>query len=237
MPRPAMSTPATPPSHPPQTAPSAPQAPLKREEPDPRRYQELAPAAPDGPIDLSLLWDEAAHADAELELEVGFGRGMFLLERAAAAPGSRILGIEIKRKWAYLVAERAKKLGLTNVRVFGADARDVMARLAPDRRLARMFMHFPDPWWKKRHAKRRLNGPGMFDPAARLLRPTGQLFIQTDVEDRAAGFLDDLREHGGFDIPPEGYVLDNPFQARSNREKRAITDGLPIYRILVTRRA
>ena len=230
-----MSSPATRPSHPPKTLGSSLPPEAKREEPDPRRYQQLAPAAPDGPIDLSQLWDDGGAAD--LELEVGFGRGMFLLERSAAAPGSRILGLEIKRKWAYLVAERANKLGVRNVRVFGADARDVLARLTPDRALARMFMHFPDPWWKKRHAKRRLNGPGMFDPAARLLRPAGELFIQTDVEDRAAGFLEDLREHGGFDIPPEGYVRENPFHARSNREKRAIADGLPIYRILVTRRA
>jgi tRNA (guanine-N7-)-methyltransferase len=233
MSRPAMSSPVTPPSHPPKTLGSSLQPQTPREEPDPRRYQQLAPAAPEGAIDLSQLWDDAS---GDLELEVGFGRGMFLLERAATAPSSRILGIEIKRKWAYLVAERAKKLGLGNVRVFGADARDVLARLTPDRGLSRMFMHFPDPWWKKRHAKRRLNGPGMFDPAARLLRPAGELFIQTDVEDRAAGFLEDLREHGGFDIPAEGYVLENPFHARSNREKRAISDGLPIYRILVTRR-
>jgi len=202
-------------------------------EPDPRRYQQLAPAAPDGAIELATLWRDAG----ELELEIGFGRGMFLLERAQAAPGSRILGLEIKRKWAYLVGERAQRLGLSNVRVFGADAREVLPRLMPQACLARVFIHFPDPWWKKRHEKRRLRGPSTFDPLARLLRPGGQLFIQTDVEDRAQTFLDDVREHGGFHVPDAGFVDDNPFQARSNREKRAIADGLPIYRILVTRNA
>lgn len=206
-----------------------------REEPDPRRYVKLAPAAPEaGPIDLHSLWAERG-PEATYELEIGFGRGMFLIERAQAAPGSAVLGLEIKRKWAYLVAERAASLGLHNVRVFGADARDVLARLTPDAGFARVFMHFPDPWWKKRHAKRRLNGPGMFDPVARLLAPGGELFIQTDVEDRAAGFVADLREHGGFELPADDYVTENPFQARSNREKRAISDGLPIYRILARR--
>jgi len=160
---------------------------------------------------------------------------MFLIERAQAAPESCILGIEIKRKWAYLVSERAQRLGLTNVRVFGADARDVLARLTPGASLARIFMHFPDPWWKKRHAHRRLRGPSLFDPAARLLRPGGELFVQTDVEDRAATLLEDLRAHGAFSLPPEGYVAENPYRARSNREKRAIADGLPVYRILATR--
>jgi tRNA (guanine-N7-)-methyltransferase len=206
--------------------------PTPREEPDPRRYVDLAPAPPDGPIDLTAL----LVGDVERELEVGFGRGMFLLERAQAAPRSAILGIEVKRKWAYLVEQRAQRLGLDNVRVFGADARDVMMRLRPDGGLSRLFMHFPDPWWKKRHAKRRLRGPSMFDPAARLLRSGGELFIQTDVEDRAATFLEDLRAHEAFEIPAEGYVQDNPYGARSNREKRAIADGLPIFRILVRRR-
>jgi tRNA (guanine-N7-)-methyltransferase len=200
--------------------------------PDPHRYVQLAPAAPDGPIDLQAVW--AGQEIAEWELEIGFGRGMFLLERAQFAPGSRILGLEIKRKWAYLVAQRAERLGLANVRVYGADARDVLLRLKPDGCLARMFMHFPDPWWKKRHEKRRLRGPAMFDPAARLLRPGGELFIQTDVEDRAGVLLEDLQAHGAFDVP--GYIADNPYQARSNREKRAIADGLPVYRVLATRR-
>jgi tRNA (guanine-N7-)-methyltransferase len=204
-----------------------------RAEPDPRRYQQLAPSAPEGAISLTSLWSDPG----EWELEIGFGRGMFLLERAHAAPGSRILGLEIKRKWAYLVGERAQRLGLSNVRVFGADARDVLPRLTPEASLQRVFIHFPDPWWKKRHAKRRLRGPGTFEPLARLLRPGGELFIQTDVEDRAATFLEDMRQHGGFHVPDEGFVSENPFHARSNREKRAIADGLPIYRILATRSA
>jgi len=218
--------------------------PTKPPEPDPRRYQALAPALPDGPINVASLWaspstaSESGHAPTgPIELEIGFGRGMFLLERAQVARDSRVLGLEIKRKWAYLVSERARALGLSNARVFGADARDVLSRLGPDGSLTRMFMHFPDPWWKKRHAHRRLRGPSLFDPAARLLGPGGELFVQTDVEDRAEALLEDLRAHGAFELPVEGYVQDNPYGARSNREKRAIQDGLPIFRILATRRA
>jgi tRNA (guanine-N7-)-methyltransferase len=203
-------------------------------EPDPRRYVALAPAPPEGPIDLLTLWP--ATRDGDIELEIGFGRGMFLIERAQAAPTSRLLGIEIKRKWAYLVSERAARLDLPGVRVFGADARDVLLRLGPDQCLARAFMHFPDPWWKKRHAKRRLRGQDTLDPLARLLRPGAELFIQTDVEDRAHDFVADLRAHDGFDVPADPFIVDHAYGARSNREKRAITDGLPVYRILARRR-
>ena len=203
-----------------------------REEPDPRRYLQLAPAPPEGPIDLARLWPDTA----ERELEIGFGRGVFLIERAQVAQASRILGVEIKRKWAYLVHQRVQRLGLANACVYGADARDVLLRLQPNGGLARIFMHFPDPWWKKRHAKRRLRGAATFDPAARLLRPGGELFIQTDVEERAETFLADLREHGAFELPETGYCRENPYGAQSNREKRAIADGLPIFRVLARRR-
>jgi tRNA (guanine-N7-)-methyltransferase len=201
-----------------------------RVEPDPRRYVQLAPTPPEGPISLEALWPHTA----DWELEIGFGRGMFLLERARAATSAGILGLEIKRKWAYLVGERAQRLGLGNVRVYAADAREVLPRLTPEASLTRVFMHFPDPWWKKRHAKRRLRGPDTFAPLARMLKPGGELFIQTDVEERAATFLEDLRALGDFRSAE--YVDENPYCARSNREKRAIEDGLPVYRLLAQRR-
>lgn len=202
-------------------------------EPDPRRYIELAPKAPEGAIDLRSLWPLDS---GEIELEIGFGRGMFLLERARSAPEARLLGIEIKRKWAFKVAERAERENLHQVRVFGGDAREILPRLVPERGIARVFVHFPDPWWKKRHAKRRLRGASTMEPIARLLAPGGELFIQTDVEDRAQDFVTDIAAHGGFELSDPPFVPDQGYGARSNREKRAIADGLPIYRVLARRR-
>src|SRR5262245_43352167 len=103
-------------------------------EPSPYRYLALAPRPPEGRIELEALWPNLT---GEIELEIGFGRGMFLLERARSAPHARLLGIEIKNKWAYLVSERAAKAGLTRVRVFAADARDFLPRLWPEQSLAR----------------------------------------------------------------------------------------------------
>jgi tRNA (guanine-N7-)-methyltransferase len=196
---------------------------------DPRRYLTLAPRAPEGAVDLRALW---AVETGAIELEIGFGRGMFLLERAGSAPQSRLLGIEIKSKWAFKVAERAQREALPHVRVFAGDAREILPRLGPEQCVTRVYMHFPDPWWKKRHAKRRLRGSATLEPVARLLVPGGELFIQTDVEDRALDFASDIRAHGGFEIGEPPFVPDQEYGARSNREKRAITDGLPIFRVL-----
>jgi tRNA (guanine-N7-)-methyltransferase len=172
----------------------------------------------------------------EIEVEIGFGHGLFLYERAQAKPAARILGMEIKKKWSCLVAERCARRGLHNVTVWGADAREVLSRVS-GASVARVFMHFPDPWWKRKHEKRRLTGDTLLDQVARVLAPGGEFFVQTDVLDRAQRHLAALQEHGGFELQGEGGIVpDNPYEARSNREARAAEDGLPVYRTLALRR-
>jgi tRNA (guanine-N7-)-methyltransferase len=194
----------------------------------------MAPSPPEGAIDVRQVF---AGAD-EIEVEIGFGRGMFLLERAPLIAGKgHFLGIEIKRKWAYLVAERCQKRGYGHVTIYGGDARDIFRRMTPDASVTRVFLHFPDPWWKKRHAVRRMAGDAIIDEVARMLRDGGELFIQTDVDERAHEFVAQLRKHEQLTIEGDGFIAHNPYGARSNREKRAEEDGLPIFRILARRSA
>ena len=198
--------------------------------PPPIRYELLARRPPEGVIDLETL----VPGTGELELEIGFGRGRFLIERAQAAPGSRIVGIEIKSKWSHLVEERRKKLGLGNVVALYGDAREVLPRLGPDGSLARAFVHFPDPWWKKRHARRRVVDDALMTQLGRLMRPGGALFVQTDVEERAIAMAERIAGSASFRVAP-GFAQPNPYGARSNREARADEDGLPVFRIHATR--
>lgn len=203
--------------------------------PPPIRYGELAPSPPEGPVDLPSL----VPGDGPLELDVGFGRGRSLLERASTHPEVRVIGVELKAKWATRVEERRVRSGLTNARALRADVRELLGRSGPDGCLARVFVHFPDPWWKKRHGKRRVVGGDLLDQLARLLAPGGELFVQTDVEERAHEYAHLLLEHPAFE-PARGAELaidHNPFGARSNREARAEEDGLPVYRLLARRRS
>jgi tRNA (guanine-N7-)-methyltransferase len=197
------------------------------EQPDPHRYRALAPEPPEGALDLATLLP----GEGELELEIGFGHGHFLYERAVARPDVRLVGLEIKRKWAYLVAQRCARRGLRNVTVWAADARETLPRITTGS-VSRLFMSFPDPWWKKRHLKRSLVGAALLDEIARILRPGGEFFLQTDVEDRASMHLEALSTDARFEA---GYLAENPYQARSNRELRAAEDGLPVYRTLARR--
>lgn len=204
---------------------------------EPRRdYASVAPHPPEGFIDLGALCPPAV-ASGPIELEIDFGRGMFILERAEAVPGHCVLGLEIKRKWAYRVQQRCLRRALANAHVMAGDAREVIPRMGPDGALRRAFIHFPDPWWKKRHAKRRLVDAWLLDELARLLTAGGELFIQTDVEARADETVAALHRHDAFALQGEGgFIERNPYAARSNREKRCEEDGLPVYRMLALRR-
>jgi tRNA (guanine-N7-)-methyltransferase len=196
----------------------------------------MARRAPEGAFDFDAL----VPGEGARELEVGFGRGRFLLERALAAPGSRVLGIEIKAKWGHLVEERRRREGLTNVVALAGDAREILPRLGPEACLTRVFLHFPDPWWKKKHAKRRVLDPDFLEQVRRLLAPGGEFFVQTDVEDRALDMRAQIEAcvHEGAPVfaVREGFDGPNPYGARSNREVRAEEDQLPVYRVLAIRR-
>jgi len=197
-----------------------------------RLYREEAPRAPEGRFSL----EELVEGSGPIELDIGFGRGLSLFERAAASPESRIIGIEVKTKLAYKAQERLQKRGLQNVVVLCGDAREILKRAEPGGSVRRVALHFPDPWWKKRHDKRRVIGEALLTELARLMDSGGQLFIQTDVEHRAEQYVAQLREMAAFTLlSDDGYVAANPFEARSNRERRALEDGLPVWRILATR--
>src|SRR5690606_4185798 len=123
-----------------------------------------------------------------LEMEVGPGRGSFIVERLQADPEVHMFGLEIRRKLATLVDRKIERLGhAARGRVFAEDVRNALPRF-PDRCMLRIYVHFPDPWWKKRHQKRLVINPWFAQQAARVLIPGGEVFIQTDVEERADAY-------------------------------------------------
>lgn len=179
---------------------------------------------------------QLVRGDFPLEIEIGPGRGGFLYERLAAVPELSMLGFEIRRKYATLVDDKLKALGFgARARVFYEDARLALRRL-PAASVARVFVHFPDPWWKKRHEKRLVVGEALLPEVVRILRPGGELFVQTDVEERAEQYEAAIAQTPGLVPAASGPRIDeNPFMARSPREHRAIKDGLPIHRLLYFR--
>ncbi len=203
----------------------------------PRPYED-APRLPEGDeVDARALvrgeW---------LEIEIGPGRGGFMLERALCSPQAGLIGLEVRRKWAAIVDGRLAKHGLApRARVFAEDAKWALPRLRPSGGFKVAYLHFPDPWWKKRHTKRLVMGDVFLEQIARLLPPGGELFVQTDVDERAEQYETQVLACGLFapagDAPGSARMAENPYGARSPREHRAIKDGLPVNRLRFVRRA
>lgn len=193
------------------------------------------------PDEPEVRLDDVLPGEGALEIEIGPGRGAFLFERCEARPDVRLLGLEIRTKWAAIVDERLKKRGLGGrARSLNADAREALPRLGPDASVSVVYLHFPDPWWKKRHAKRLVVSERLLDEIARLLRDGGELFVQTDVEERAEQYEAIVGAHPAFepagDGPGSPRLSENPYGARSPRERHAMADGIPIHRLRWRRR-
>lgn len=118
--------------------------------------------------------------DRPVEVEIGSGKGGFLVQAAQARPEHNFLGIEYVLKFALYVADRAVRHGLTNVRVLSADASHLFIHRVPPGSIDVLHVYHPDPWPKKRHHKRRLFQPAFVEAAIRALKPAGRWYIQTD---------------------------------------------------------
>ena len=196
-------------------------------------YLEVPSFPEDTTIDLVSLLDAK---DSPIELEIGFGKGHFLLERSRAVPLARVIGIETRRKWVHLVQSRITKHHVENAVVYYGNAREIFMRLGPDASVDRIFIHFPDPWWKARHEKRMVVCPELLQESVRLLRDNGELFVQTDVDFRADKYQAILMANEMLQPATEtGFVDENRYEARSLREKKCAEAGLPVYRLLFRR--
>ena len=137
-------------------------------------------ALPTAPFDPRALIPAAS----EIWLEIGFGGGEHMAAQAARRPDVLILGVEPFLNGVASAVRHIDAAKLTNVRLRVGDARDLIAWL-PDACLDRLFILFPDPWPKTRHAKRRLVNGVFLIEAGRVMKPGGRLRFATDWADYA----------------------------------------------------
>ncbi len=119
--------------------------------------------------------------DDPTEVEIGCGVGSFLIRAAAVHPGRNFFGLERAPALAAAAADTVARAQLPNIRVLCADAQCVVTRLIPPASVAAYHIYFPDPWWKRRHHRRRLFGREFVAALARTLAPGGEVHFATDV--------------------------------------------------------
>lgn len=184
------------------------------------------------PGDSPLSWPDLFGDDRPVVVEIGSGKGLFLANAAQARPGAGFFGIEIAKKYARLAAERAVKAGLTNVRLWPGDAGRLMDRRVAPGSLLEVHVYFPDPWWKKRHKKRRVFNEALVASIARALTPGGELHVATDVEEYFGVIRELVAADPRFvEVPPA--PLGDPEHDHdylTNFERKYRIEGRPVYR-------
>ncbi len=161
---------------------------------------------------------------APVEVEIGPGTGTFLLSEAAARGETNFYAIEASRSRAERLTALIEKRDLRNVRVVHAPAQCVV-RLIPDASVTAYHMYFPDPWWKRRHHKRRLFTPGFARELARTLVPGGRVYVATDV----LFVWDQIREYlEGSGLPLSSLPVP-PRATPTAFERKGLRRGAPIW--------
>jgi tRNA (guanine-N7-)-methyltransferase len=179
-----------------------------------------------------LALAELAPGDGAWEVELGFGKGRYLLARAQGEPERRFLGVEVVSKYFRLLAGRVRRRGLANVVAVRAEALYLLAAVLPRAFAAAVHVYFPDPWPKSRHHKRRLFDPETVDLVLGLLAPGGRLFFATDFLDYGEAVAALLASHPGVRLERrEGGWPEGP---RTNYEAKYVAEGRPIVRLEAT---
>jgi tRNA (guanine-N7-)-methyltransferase len=194
---------------------------------------ELAPFLLEPPAAPAFLdWQRIFGNDLPVEVEVGFGKGLFLITAAQACPAVNFLGIEVLRKYQLYTATRLAKRGLKNVRLVKADARELLRDRAPTASLQAIHVYFPDPWWKKRHLKRRVFTADFTVQCERSLRPGGRLFVVSDVEEYFSLISELLKQNTRLrPLPPaDPNQPTHDLDYLTNFERKYRKEGRPVYR-------
>lgn len=169
--------------------------------------------------------------EGPFELEIGCGKGGFILRRALANPDLRLLGIEWANKYYKFAADRMARRGATNVRIMRTDARHFVIHHLPPACLSALHIYHPDPWPKKRHHRRRLFQKDFIDAAIRALVPGARWAIQTDHAEYFE-WISELMEQAvriertEYDDPDFGIV---EATAQTNFEIKYREEGRTIY--------
>lgn len=186
--------------------------------------------APPGELFPDWRRDFGRQGEQRLGLEIGPGHGHFALDHAAAHPELDLVVIETRRADVELIRERAGKRGLPNLIALHGDAKLLLHTLFAASSLHEVHVQFPDPWWKKRHQKRRMVDVELAALVRALLKPGGQVDFRTDVPAYAQAAVATWEEAGFDNLDGQGNLWSGQPETLSTRERRYAQSGQPVFR-------
>ncbi|MHC5061418.1 MAG: tRNA (guanosine(46)-N7)-methyltransferase TrmB [Planctomycetota bacterium] len=188
----------------------------------------VKPEELDGAIDFELIFGRPG----PVHIEIGTGKGTFLLAEARAAPEVNFLGIEWANKYYRYAVDRIGRWGLANVRIIRTDAAFFLPEHVPDSSIDCFCVYFPDPWPKKRHNKRRFISTANMAQMLRCLKTGGIIQIATDHADYFEQIEEVVKANSGvletIDFTPAAGARDGELTG-TNYERKYIKDKREIY--------
>ena len=180
--------------------------------------------------------------DHPLEIEIGSGKGLFMASESTANPQRNFLGIEIIGKYAKHAAARLLRSGSRdhgNARMVAGNAEPLFEKRIPAGSLEAVHVYFPDPWWKKKHRKRRVVNEKSVRNYSAALREGGRLHFWTDVLDYfedTVEMIAVLAPELGVPIPEEEIEAEHDLDYRTHFERRSRKYHIPVYRVRYEKR-
>lgn len=195
-----------------------------RPDPEPSGFDPLLPGRGlPHPLDWAAIFGD----ENPVEIEIGSGKGTFLIESAERRPEGNFLSIEWARSYADYVRDRVRRRDLRNVRVVRADATRFLADHVPPGSVSVIHIYFPDPWPKDRHHKRRLIQPDFVATAVEALAPAGEIRFVTDHAEYFDAARGRFEESAALERAP---VLEEEMTDLTNYERKYRAEGREIHR-------
>jgi len=179
-----------------------------------------------------LSWSQFFGNSNPVELEVGTGRGMFIVNASETHSDTNFVGMELDYTEGRHTAKRLQKRNRPNARIFGGDARIGIPKFIPARSLLAVHVYFPDPWWKRKHRSRRIFDAWFLNEVSRILISGGILHAWTDVEEYFQVMTEVVSANPNFLPlpPPEERPATHDMDYHTSFERKKRKAGFPIYR-------
>ena len=180
-------------------------------------------------------WSEAfLNPQLPLHLDIGCGKGDFVREMAVRVPEWNFLGLEIREPLVERALIRRDQSAQSNLHFVFCNANNsllpLLASWPGGCPLQLVSIQFPDPWFKKRHQKRRVVQPELVAALVELMPVGAMVWLQSDIEEVCEEMCDRFTENPAFVRAGTDWLSESPFPAQSDRERVTLGKGLPVYR-------
>jgi len=194
-------------------------------------YHKFGLKLADGIQDLTSLFNR----NAPTVLEIGFGNGDNLLKLAQNHPEINFIGIEVHSPGVGTLLLAIERLNLTNIRIYQADAVEVLTNCIADDSLSQVLLFFPDPWPKKKHHKRRIVQPSFVQLVNAKLQRGGKFYLATDWQEYAEHMLAVLSSDNNFTNTAADFAQRPDFRVLTKFENRGLQLGYKVFDLLFTK--